>query len=299
MLFDRVRGVTKDIHSNTDDVQATNVETVQQFLAAGVQIGNDVQVNTSAESYVLWNFMAEATGSGSSNEDGSINTASTLVDTTLGLSISQYEGTGSNATVGHGLGVVPEMIMVKEITGGASNWQVYHASMGNTKVFYLNLANAAATDSAFQNTTPTSTVFSIGTGGDINGSGNTYIAYCFAPSQFISIGSYTNNNNADGTFVPTVNSLGVPLQPVWILTKTNASAEWMLNDAKRIGYNIDNNSLYPAGTTVESTADIMDIVTGGFKLRTSNDPNYSTSTTIYMVIGTPIIDTDGRVIAGR
>ena len=105
MLFDRVRGATKDLHSNDTTAEVTNPNTLQSFLEAGVQVGNDVEVNTANESYVLWNWMTEATGSGSSNTAGSINTTSTLVDQTLGLSISKYTGTGANATIGHGLGL--------------------------------------------------------------------------------------------------------------------------------------------------------------------------------------------------
>ena len=304
MLFDRVRGVYKNIHSNTDDVQVTNTNTLKSFLAGGAQIGEDVEVNTANESYVLWNWMIETTGSGTSNEDGTINTAATLVDTTLGLSISQYEGTGSNATVGHGLGVAPEVIIVKEIVGGASNWQVYNASLGNTKVLYLNLVNGAATDSAFQDTTPTSSVFSIGTGGDINGSGNTYIAYCFAPSQFIAMGSYEGNGNADGTYVPILNSAGVPIQPVWAIFKnadngTSGSA-WSQEDTSRSPTNVMDKVLSPNENYAEGNWGDMDFVTGGIKQRGTNlVVNESGSTIIYMAIGTPIIDTDGRIIAGR
>ena len=302
MMFDRVRGVYNNIHSNTDDVQVTNTNTLKSFLAGGAQIGEDVEVNTASESYVLWNWMMEATGSGTSNEDGTINTAATLVDTTLGLSISQYEGTGSNATVGHGLGVAPEVILVKEIVGGASNWQVYNASLGNTKVLYLNLVNAAATDSAFQDTTPTSSVFSIGTGGDINGSGNTYIAYCFAPSQFIAMGSYEGNANANGAFTPLTNSLGIPIKPVWAIFKnadngTSGSA-WSQEDTSRSPTNVMDKVLSPDQTLAEGNWGDMDFVTGGIKQRGTNYV-VNDNTIIYMAIGTPIIDTDGRIIAGR
>ena len=215
------------------------------------------------------------------------------------MSISTYTGTGSKATVGHGLGVVPTCMIVKRLNGTFS-WQVYHSSVGNTKFLSLDNALTATTRSTvWNNTTPTSSVFSIGTDGAVNASGGTYVAYCFNPSQFISIGSYTNNNNANGPFVPTVNSLGIPIQPTWIIAKTLASASWIMIDNKRIGYNVDNNNLLADTTVVENTADKVDIVTGGFKLRTNLDPNYSTSTTVYMAIGTPIIDTDGRIIAGR
>ena len=146
----------------------------------------------------------------------------------------------------------------------------------------------------------TSTLIELGTDSEaVNKSGQPYNFIAFAPSQFISIGKYTNNNNSDGPMVSTLSSLGIPLQPVWVLTKTLASASWMIFDNKRIGYNPDNNNLLADTTVVENTADKIDIVSGGFKLRTNLDPNYSTSTTVYMAIGTPIIDTDGRIIAGR
>ena len=128
MLFDRVRGVTKDWHSNSDAIQATNVQTVKAFLGGGVTIGTDVEVNTSSENYVLWNWMMSASGGGSSNEDGSINTTATLVDTTLGLSISQYTGTGSNATIGHGLGAVPKFIIIKNLDV-AEDPAAYHEAL--------------------------------------------------------------------------------------------------------------------------------------------------------------------------
>ena len=306
MWLDRVRGIRPNpyhICSDTDATQVGTVETIRQMLAGGVVVGNNAAVNTANESYVLWNFMMEATGSGSSNTGGSINTIATLVDTTLGMSISTYTGTGSNATVGHGLGVAPEVIIVKEITGGASNWQVYNESIGNTKVLYLNLTLAAATDSAFQDTSPTSTVFSIGTGGDINGSGNTYVAYCFASSQFIAMGSYIGNGNADGTFIPTLNSLGVPIQPSWIMIKASSrTSPWTIYDTSRLPYNVNTKAIEADANTAEQThgAAIIDIVTGGVKTRgTSYYLNESSATYVYLAMGTPIIDTDGRIIAGR
>ena len=299
MLFDRVRGATKDLHSNTSDVEVTNVNTVQRFLEAGVQVGNDVEVNTANESYVLWNWMMENTGSGASNEDGSINTTSTLVDQTLGLSISKYTGTGANATVGHGLGVAPGMIIIKR-RDTAGDWLVYNSAIAATNGLKLNVTDAKnASVTYFNNTEPTSSVFSIGTNPDANASSSTYVAYCFAPSQFISIGSYEGNGNANGTFVPTLNSLGVPIQPVWAITKSiDSTSNWDMYDKERLGYNPENAHLDANDTVVESTADNLDIVTGGLKMRIATDPNVA-ETYVYMAIGTPIIDVDGRIIAGR
>ena len=300
MLFDRVRGVYKDLHSNTQDAEVTNVNTVQSFLEAGVQVGDDVQVNTASESYALWNWMIEATGSGASNEAGSINTTSTLVDTTLGLSISTYTGTGSNATIGHGLGVVPEFFMVNRLNTSGTDWMVYHSAMGATKNLVLNNTAAPSTSiTRWNNTEPTSTLISLGTTTAVNGSSDTYVCYAFAPSQFISIGSYNGNANANGTFVPTFNSLGIPIQPVWVfVTSIGSTSNRNIYDNKRLGYNPENAQLWSNLTTAEATADDLDIVTGGLKMRITSDPNVN-ETYVYMAIGTPIIDTDGRIIAGR
>jgi len=298
MLFDRIRGVTNDLHIGSAN-QVTNVETLQSFLAGGVQVGNDVQVNTANESYVLWNFMMEATGSGASNEDGSINTVATLVDTTLGLSMSQFVGTGANATVGHGLGVVPEMVFVKGMDGG-NHWYVYHIDRGTGYTFYWNgNSGGASTSTVWNNTAPTSSVFSLGTDTAVNGSSVNFVAYCFAPSQFTSFSSYEGNGNANGSFIPTLNSLGVPIQPVWAMMKSmDSTSDWYIYDNKRLGYNVENAQLWANLTTAEATADNLDIVTGGLKMRIATDPNVA-ETYVYMAIGTPIIDTDGRIIAGR
>ena len=302
MLFDRVRGPFKDIHSNDMVDEVTNVNTLQQFLAGGAQVGNDVEVNTANESYVLWDWMMEATGTGSSNTDGTINTTSTLVDTTLGMSISTYVGTGSNATIGHGLGVKPGLILLKVLNiGGSAEWIVYHQALTTGSALFLNSSVAqAASTGYFNNTQPTSSVFTVGNSTYNNSSGDNHVAYCFSDSQFISIGSYEGNGNANGTFVSTVNSLGVPIQPVWIIAKNmDASASWTLWDIKRNPYNVGSKYFYPDTNNSEQTADAIDIDTGGFKWRNSNVLVNASNTYIYMAIGTPIIDTDGRIIAGR
>ena len=307
MLFDRVRGVTKDMHSNSATAEVTNLETVQRFLANGVQVGNDVEVNTANESYALWNWMMETTGGGSSNTAGSINTEATLVDTTLGLSISKFDsGSAGDHTIGHGLGVAPEFIIFKDLES-ANNWGVYHSGAGfaDTQDYLLLNSDAAKGDNGanmWGSAFPTSTVFGF-TSGQICNVDKDCIAYCFAPSQFISIGAYVGNGNVDGALVPTINSVGIPIQPVFLLYKdignTNA---WCIVDTKRSPFNVGDDVLFPAGTDVEQTNSInnLDIVTGGLKFRTTyNRSNGSSYNYIYIVIGTPIIDTDGRIIAGK
>ena len=311
MVFDRLRGIYNNLHFNTDDAQDTNVNTLQRFLNGGVQVGNDVQVNTVNESYVAWNWYFETTGSGSSNTDGTINTTSTLVDTNLGLSISQYTGTGNNATVGHGLGVAPEFIIVKTQNLGSlgNSYYCYHIGLDATapanKRIILNSTGTSAGDSSYWNdTVPTSSVFSLGTTTNVNGSGTVYISYAFAPSQFTSIGSYKGNGNANGSFVPTINSLGVPIQPAWAIIKAIdlAGRNWFITDNKRNGngnpierYLIANSTAVDAEDTTPN-----DFVTGGIKARGSGTSyNNSGTTYIYMAFGTPIIDVDGRIITGR
>jgi hypothetical protein len=187
MLFDRKRNL-KIYNSNASDVEVTDVETLQRFLKQGATIGDDVQVNTFNENYVYWDWFIETTGSGSSNEDGSINTTATLVDTTSGISISTYTGTGVAATIGHGLGVAPSLIIVKclndAVGAGQGHFYVYHGAMASdpeTDYMLLNTTAAKVDSNAIWNdTAPTSTVFSIGTGVGVNESSNTYISYAFA-----------------------------------------------------------------------------------------------------------------------
>ena len=309
MVFDRLRGIYNNLHFNTDDAQNTNVNTLQRFLNGGVQVGNDVQVNTAAESYVAWNWYFETTGSGSSNTDGTINTTSTLVDTNIGLSISQYTGTGNNATVGHGLGVAPQFIIVKKQNSGSAgdSYYCYHIGLDATspanKRIILNSTAASAGDSTYWNdTVPTSSVFSLGTTTNVNGSGTVYISYAFAPSQFTAIGSYKGNGNDDGVFVPTVNSLGIPIQPAWwMMKRTDNTSGWNIVDTSRDPFNEATHRLEAQANSADNTANgQFDLVLGGFKFRNTNtDWDGSGASYIYMAFGTPIIDVDGRIITGR
>jgi hypothetical protein len=297
MLFDRVRGATKDLHSNSTAVEVTNLETVQRFLAGGVQVGNDVEVNTANESYALWNFMIEATGSGSSLTGGDINTTA-LVDTTLGMAVGTYSGSNSNQTIETGL-TNPTMVMIKRLNA-TYNWAIWHEGLTDDYNLFLN-TNAAQVDSDYFDTSQnTSTLFYLlGNSNATSISGGNFVYMAFANSQFISIGTYEGNGNANGTFVPTLNSLGVPIQPVWVLLKSmDHTQSWWIRDTARNPYNVVNKELYPDLTNAEATSASMDIVTGGIKQRVSSDSN-SSYTYIYMAIGTPIIDTDGRIIAGR
>jgi hypothetical protein len=189
---------------------------------------------------------------------------------TQGFDIVTYTGTGANRTVAHSLGVAPAMIITKgrDSVVGATNWKVYHSSLGNTKNLNLNLTNAEAISSTiWNNTSPTSTVFTVGTSGDVNGSTATYVAYLFSEvAGFSKFGSYTGNGSADGPFV------FCGFRPRWLMIKrSDASTNWYVYDTARDTYNLTSKELYPNLSNAETTNSIgFDILSNGFKVRTSD-----------------------------
>jgi hypothetical protein len=277
VFTDAVRGANYQIYSNLNNAQTNASGYLTAFASDGFTLGTDGAVNQNSSNYVSWNW--KAGGTGSANSDGDI--ASTVsANTTAGLSIVKYTGTGSNATVGHGLGVAPSMILFKNLST-ARTWIVYHKSVGATKNLYLDLNNAENTASdTFQNTDPTSTVFSIGTSVGVNESGDDIIAYCFAEKKgYSKFGSYTGNGNADGTFIYT------GFKPAFVIIKPSSYVNsWGIFDNKRPGYNVTKNRLEADNTSAENTVlDYFDFLSNGFKVRTSNShPNNSGGTLIYM-----------------
>ncbi len=311
-LFDRVRGPYYSLITNAGTIGTEDSTSLQRFLAGGAQIGSNAELNTANESYVLWNFMMQSTGSGTVISDGmtkisdSSTTAITqLKDLNLGMSITTYTGLGAHpATIQHGLGVAPALVIVSKYSGSGGGYIISsHFGSGNeAKWLYLFDDSALVSNSTvFNGAYPTATTFSVGTNAVTNGTvGGTYVAYCFAQSEFISIGSYEGNANANGTFVPTLNSLGIPIQPVFQMTKDiDAVGPWVIGDTSRSPFNQQNAQLQPDLTTAEISTYSSDIDTGGFKMRTSNSYVNGASTFVYMAIGTPLIDPDGRIIAGR
>ncbi len=156
-LYDQVRSATKSIHSNTTVAEHTTANGLKSFTSTGFTIGGDAETNDVSLDYVSWSW--KANGQGSSNTDGSINTTYTSANTTAGISIVKWTGTGADGTIGHGLGVAPKMVIVKSL-GNTTSWMVYHASLGNAKEIYLNANNASGASTAWNSTTPTSSVIS-------------------------------------------------------------------------------------------------------------------------------------------
>jgi len=299
VLFDAVRGVGKNIQSNSTAAEETNNSSgyLSAFDSDGFTLSqgssNGDRVN-GAYNYVGWNW--KANGQGSSNTDGSINTTYTSANTTSGFSISTYAGTGSAATVGHGLGAVPKMIIVKRLNG-ASDWMVYHESIGNDHRLRLNTTAAKQDNPVWNDTTPTSSVFSMNDNGDANASGGNYVAYCFAEKKgFSRFGSYVGNGSVSGPFVYT------GFKPAFVLVK-NASAanNWFLQDSKRLGYNGANHLQKPNSNGADDTGTHIDMLSNGFKtIVSSANCNGSGNTMIYMAFAEePFVASNGVPAVAR
>ena len=296
ILADAVRGANKLLESNTADAELSDSNYIKAFQSDGFQIGSEGAVNGNSNGIVSWNW--KANGQGSSNTNGSINTTYTSANTTAGFSIVAFTGTGSNATVGHGLGVTPSMIIVKNLSV-TQEWAVYHASLGATKYLELNLTGASGTASnRWNNTSPTNSVFSVGSDASVNGSSNNIIAYCFAEKQgYSKFGSYTGNGNADGTFVYTGFRVG------WLMIKNTStgSTKWTICDSKRDGFNDNNHRLFASETEAESTSNPWEMYSNGFKMTTTGSfVNASGSNYIYMAFAEhPFTSSTGTPVTAR
>jgi hypothetical protein len=291
VLFDAVRGTGKNLSSSNASAEVTNSDfgylsafnsdgfSLTAGTFSGFESGN---VNMTGRTYVGWNW--KANGAGVTNTAGSI-TSTVSANPTAGFSIVTYTGTGANATVGHGLGVAPKMVIVKR-RSGTDGWAVF-TTMTSDGYMFLNSTSGKATGGAatlFGNgsttVSPTSTVFSIATDSSLNASVSTYVAYCFSEVEGYSrFGSYTGNGSADGPFV------FCGFRPAFVLIKrTDAVEPWNIYDNRRLGYNPASKGLYPNASDAENDASgrYKDLVSNGFKIRgTSGEQNASGGTYIF------------------
>ena len=299
-LFDAVRGATKTLSSNATSAESTRSGSLTSFDNDGWSMGgSDGIISASGSTYVGWAWRAGG-GQGSSNTDGSINTTYTSANTTAGFSIVKWTGTGATATVGHGLGVKPSMIIIKN-TGAVENWVVYHGSLGAEKNIKLNNTEAQQdTTGAFNDTEPTSSVFTVHTNTNVNQSGQVMIAYCFAEKTgYSKFGSYTGNGNADGTFVYT------GFKPSFVLVKRYSGTEqWQMTDSAR-DKDVSPNfaRLNPDTSSAESTNTTwakIEKFSNGFKLGgTDTVSNGSGSTYIYMAFGQSLVGSNNVPCTAR
>jgi hypothetical protein len=283
IICDSVRGSNKYISSNTTGAEITPSDygAVGSFSSTGFTLVDGtvpfettyqfaVNMNTASypnRSYV--GFVWKAGGAAVSNTAGSI-TSQVSANTTAGFSIVTYTGTGANATVGHGLGVAPKMVICKARAGTGYSWNVWHTGLANTEFLLLESTNAKATDATkWNSTSPTSTVFSLGSAGGVNENTRTYVSYVFAEvAGFSKAFSFTGNANADGPMV------WLGFRPKYVLLK-NASAaatDWVVLDTLRNLYNKEESALFPNSSSVETTNGFYDsdFVSNGFKLRSAN-----------------------------
>jgi len=282
MWFDSVRGVTKYIRSNTNAGEGTVASTLTSFDSNGFSLGNNNDVNGSGFPIIAWNW--KAGGATAANTDGSIATQISA-NTTAGFNIVSYSGNGSAATVGHGLGVIPDMIITKN-RSTTNEWCTWHKDLpgafdSNGAYIYLNTTDQAYTTSVFYDGTgisSTRVAFRAGTG-EVNGSGNNYIMYAFKSVEgYSKFDKYTGNGSTDGSFIYT------GFRPAFLLIKvTSTNDEWVIYDTARDTYNVANKRLNPNSAGAEQTSQLIDILSNGFKARsTGANINQNAATYIYM-----------------
>ena len=283
VLQDSIRGATAaaKLSSNLLDVEGSSnlapYGNVSAFNSNGFSLVagsiDSRQTNNGSETFIGWQW--KAGGTAVSNTAGTI-TSSVSANTTTGFSVVTYTGTGPAATVGHGLGVAPSFIIIKS-RSNSDNWYAYHSSIGNTVSLNPNLSDAAYTSSTYwNNTSPTASVFTIGT--IPSQSGWTYIAYCWAAVPgYSAFGSYTGNGSADGPFIYT------GFRPRWLMIKNSSAAgfDWIVYDSSRNTYNAAGTNLRPntSGAEGTQTANLLDFVSNGIKIRGDATGSINTAAT--------------------
>jgi hypothetical protein len=295
-IVDSVRGATGSVmntlytndtlvEATTNSANYTSYGLVKSLDSDGFTVTtgsiNYDQVNKTGNTYVAWNW--KANGSGSSNTAGSI-TSTVSANTTSGFSIVTYTGTGANATVGHGLGVAPKMVITKNRSASVS-WLVYHESSGPTVYLVLNSTDSGGVSSAaWNNTSPTSSVFSISSSRSGNGSGENMVAYCFAEvAGYSAFGKYTGNADTNGPFVYT------GFRPAYVLIKVTSPIgnNWFIYDSTRSTSNLTQQPLLANATDTELNSSNygIDLLSNGFKIRAiDTNINSSGANYIYMAL---------------
>ena len=281
MLVDSTRGVSKYLLSDSTSAEQTVTSRVETLDTDGFTLnGASNPVNALGGTYVGWQWKANG-GTTSSNTDGA-TTSTVQANTDAGFSIVTYTGTGSATTLGHGLGVSPAVLIVKN-RSSALDWAVYHKNLTDAGYVIAINSTDAQVDSGtnrWNHTDPTSSVFSVGSGQQTNQSGDSLVAYCFAEKQgYSKFGSYVGNGNDNGPFIYT------GFKPAFVLTKGTNVSQWRLYDSARSPNNVNINRLFPYSSSAEATdTDAgIDMLSNGFKIRGSGgDYNASGTTYIYM-----------------
>ena len=274
-VYDVLRGVTKGLKTNSSDEENTSSERLTAFGSDGFTVGDNVDVNTSGDNYVAWCWKESATA---------------------GFDIVSFTGNDTARTISHNLSAVPKMMIFKNTGSSSSEWPVYHGantSAPATDRLFLSGTHATGDNSTFFNdTAPTSSVFSVGDSSDVNEASEITISYLFAEKQgFSKFGSYTGNGDADGTFIYT------GFRPAFVMVKESSTTNsWRILDNKRSPINVANLALKADMSSAEFTADHeTDFLSNGFKARTSDSNiNRSSGTYIYMAFAeAPFVNSNG------
>jgi|TARA_R110002020_G_scaffold130694_1_gene292272 hypothetical protein len=273
-IFNTTSGATKRIFSNLTQQESTESTSLTSFDSDGFTLGSDALANGNTKTFVAWAWKESATA---------------------GFDILKYEGNATNRTISHSLSAVPHWIVIKNLestSSSAEHWLVYHKGTGNTHGVLLNEMTAKIDDATyFQDTDPTSSVFSIGTADRCNKNNEDNIAFLWSEKQgFSKFGKFTGNGNANGPFI----HLG--FRPAWVvIRRVNDSTHWQAQDNKRQGFNSDNERLYLNDAAAEQTANFIDLLSNGFKCITSDaGGNGNGDTYIYMAFAeSPFVNSKG------
>lgn len=263
-VYDTARGAMNDLTTTSTNAETLQAAGLMSFSPGGFTIGSLAKVNTASSTYVAWSWKKGASP---------------------GFDIATFTGTGSARTVAHNLGAVPAFMMVKCRTQGAGyNWVVYHQSAGSPAAnYYLNLNNtnaAAALSGEWNNTAPTSSVFTLGTDAAVNGSGQTYVAYLWAEVPgYSKMGSYGGNGSSDGVFV------WCGFRPAFLMVKSTSGNYWSMWDASRDRVNVSNLTMRANATDNETSEanDEIDFLSNGFKFRSTNAGSNASGTTYIFI----------------
>tara|TARA_Y100000015_G_scaffold42707_1_gene50761 strand:+ start:988 stop:2043 length:1056 start_codon:yes stop_codon:yes gene_type:complete len=292
-LYDSVRGVNKRLQTNSSDVEDDTSGQLTSFDSNGFSMGTaEADINSGGRTYASWNWKAGSSVSGTTTGSGTSKAYSGSVNTTAGISIVTFVG---NSTAGHQiphhLGVAPQTVIVRR-RDQAGQWVVGHTDIGFTKFLELDLTAAEQTSTLrFNDTAPSSSVVTVGSTLDTNADGKNLILYSFcAKKGYSKFGKYEGNGSTDGPAIWT------GFKPAWIMIKNASSTQnWVMFDAKRPGFNVINDIMYPNNNDAETDEDSVDFLSYGFKIRSSgNDRNGSGNTLVYWAFAeSPFVNSNG------
>ena len=283
-IWDSVRGAIKRLIPSSTGAEGDEANDLDSFDTNGFTVDSAANMNGSSRNFVTWGWKAGTSVSGNTTGSGTAKAYTGSVNTTSGISIIRYQGNGTSGhTIPHHLGTTPTVMMVKNLTRSEANWSNYQSDFwvsGGNQYIDLNRNAAVAADAAmWNNTQPSSSVFTVGNNERSNNSDHFFINYLFTPIQgYSKFSSYIGNGSSDGTFCFT------GMKPSFVMLKnTTRAASWLMFDNKRLGYNVDNNEVVANTSAAEETYDQLDFLSNGFKMRTNGTSiNLNGDTYIYM-----------------